>query len=217
MIRHSSHDTGGSPDLPHSPAAERNAAPIIEQLRRLLPSRGRVLEIASGTGQHAVQFAQALGGVEWQPSDTDPRALQAVRIRAERAALPNLLPPVELDVEASAWPLAHAEAIVCVNLLHVSPWSATEGLLAGARRCLPAGGILVVYGPFRFSGEHIAESNARFDADLRAREPSWGIRDVDEVAATASGHGLDHDETIALPANNHLLVFRRRESSPASP
>lgn len=210
VIRHASHDSGGAPDLPRSPAAERNAEPILGQLQRLLPARGRVLEIASGTGQHAVQFAYALGGIEWQPSDTDPDALRAVRIRAERATLPNLRAPVKLDVEAREWPIAHADAIVCVNLLHISPWSATQGLLAGAGRCLPAGGILAVYGPFRFAGEHIAESNARFDTDLRARNPSWGIRDVADVTAVASDHDLDHEETIALPANNHLLVFRRR-------
>lgn len=212
VIRHSAPDTGNDPDLPHSPAAERNAEPILDQLRRLLPARGRVLEIASGTGQHAVQFACALRGVEWQPSDTDPHALQVIRIRADRAALPNLLPPVELDVESREWPVEHADAILCVNLMHISPWSATEGLLTGAGRCLPAGGILTVYGPFRFAGEHIAESNARFDTDLRARNPSWGIRDVADVTAIASDHGLDHEDTIALPANNHLLVYRRRES-----
>lgn len=212
VIRHFPLDTDSDPELPQSPAAERNAEPILGQLRRLLPASGRVLEIASGTGQHAVHFASALHGIEWQPSDTDPDALQAVRIRARRAALPNLLPPVELDVQAPEWPVAHADAIVCVNLLHISPWSATEGLLAGAARCLPDGGVFVVYGPFRFAGEHTAESNARFDADLRSRDTSWGIRDVADVAAIASGHGLDHEETIALPANNHLLVFRRQAS-----
>ncbi len=202
-------DTGSDPELPQSPAAERNAEPILAQLRRLLPASGRVLEIASGTGQHAVHFASALNGVEWQPSDTDTAALQAIRVRVDRAALPNLQQPMALDVQAREWPVAHADAIVSVNLLHVSPWSATEGLLAGAGRCLPAGGILVVYGPFRFAGEHIAESNARFDADLRSRDPSWGIRDVADVAATACEHDLDHEDTIALPANNHLIVFRR--------
>ncbi len=211
VIRHFSLETGSDPDLPQSPAAERNAAPILAQLRRLLPASGRVLEIASGTGQHAVHFASALNGIEWQPSDTDPDALRAIRMRADRAALPNLQQPVELNVESREWPVAHADAIVCANLLHISPWPATEGLFAGAGRCLPAGGVLVVYGPFRFAGEHTAESNARFDADLRSRDTSWGIRDVADVAAIASAHGLDHEETIALPANNHLLVFRRRE------
>lgn len=210
VIRHFSLDSNGDPELPHSPAAERNAEPILAQLRRLLPASGRVLEIASGTGQHAVHFASALSGIEWQPSDVDPDALKAVRIRVDHAGLPNLRPPVELDVEARDWPLERADAILCVNLLHISPWSATKGLIAGAARCLPAGGILAVYGPFRFAGEHIADSNARFDADLRSRHASWGIRDVADVAAIASDHGLDHQETIALPANNHLLVFRRR-------
>ncbi|MDZ7787129.1 MAG: DUF938 domain-containing protein [Halofilum sp. (in: g-proteobacteria)] len=196
--------------LPHSPAAERNAEPILAQLRRVLPATGRVLEIASGTGQHAVHFAGALEGVEWQPSDTDPEALRTIGARVEQADLPNLRPPLTVDVQAREWPLDHADAIVCVNLLHISPWTATRGLLAGAARCLPRGGVLAIYGPFKISGTHTAESNARFDADLRARDAQWGIRDIADVAATATEHGLDHEETIALPANNHLLVFRRQ-------
>ena len=196
--------------LPHSPAAERNAQPILAQLRRVLPTTGRVLEIASGTGQHAVHFAGALDGVEWQPSDTDPEALRTIRARVEQASLTNLRPPVTLDVQATEWPLDHADAIVCVNLLHISPWTATRGLFAGAARCLPAGGVLAIYGPFKISGTHTAESNARFDADLRARDAQWGIRDIADVAATAEDHGFDHEEIIALPANNHLLVFRRQ-------
>lgn len=212
MIRDPSLDDGGVPELPHSPAAERNAAPILTQLQRLLPARGRVLEIASGTGQHAVHFATALSDLEWQPSDAAPDALQAIRIRATRAGLPNLRPPMELDVEAPDWPLAHADAIVCANLLHISPWHATEGLLAGAGRILHAGGPLAIYGPFRIDGRHTASSNARFDTDLRARDESWGIRDTTDMAAAASAHDLAHEETIALPANNHLLIFRRRDS-----
>lgn len=203
--------TGSDPDLPYSPAAERNAEPILAQLRRLLPASGRVLEIASGSGQHAVHFAHALPGMDWQPSDADPKALQTIRTRVARAGLRNLQSPVELDVEARDWPLAYAHAIVCVNLAHISPWGATEGLLTGARRMLPAGGLLVVYGPFRIDGQHIASSNARFDADLRARDPHWGIRAVGDVAAAASVQGLAHEQTIALPANNHLLIFRRRD------
>lgn len=211
VIQHFAPGTDADPGLPHSPAAERNAEPILAELRRLLPASGRVLEIASGTGQHAVHFASALSGIEWHPSDADPDALQAVRTRVDRADLPNLQSPVELNVQTREWPLAHAEAIVCVNLLHISPWSATEGLFAGVGRCLSGGGVLAVYGPFRLEGRHTAESNARFDAELRSRDPSWGIRDIADVAATASDHGLGHEETIALPANNHLLVFRRQE------
>ncbi|MEF8834340.1 MAG: DUF938 domain-containing protein [Halofilum sp. (in: g-proteobacteria)] len=196
--------------IPHSPAAARNAEPILAQLRRILPATGRVLEIASGTGQHAVHFASALKGVEWQPSDTDPEALRTIRARVEQAALSNPRPPLTLDVQAAEWPLEHADAIVCVNLLHIAPWAATRGLLAGAARCLPPAGVLVIYGPFRIAGEHTAESNARFDADLRARDAQWGIRNIRDVAATATEHGLNHEETIALPANNHLLIFRQR-------
>ena len=196
--------------LAHSPAAERNAEPILAKLRCVLPITGQALEIASGTGQHAVRFASALSGIEWLPSDTDPEALRAIRARVERAGLPNLRPPVTLDVQTREWPLDHADAILCVNLLHIAPWAAMRGLLTGAARCLPSGGVLAIYGPFRIAGEHTAESNARFDVHLRARDPQWGIRDVEDVAATATEHGLDHDETIALPANNHLLVFRQR-------
>jgi len=209
-MNHFSLSAAGYERLPHSPAAARNAEPILSQLLRVLPATGRVLEIASGTGQHAVHFASALKGVEWQPSDTDAEALRTIGARVEQASLPNLRPPVTLDVQAREWPVNHADAIVCVNLLHISPWTATRGLLAGAARCLPAGGVLAIYGPFKISGTHTAESNARFDADLRARDAQWGIRDIADVAAAATKHGLHQEETIAMPANNHLLVFRRQ-------
>ena len=212
---HFSLASGKDEPLPRSLAAERNAEPILAVLRERLPPGGRVLEIASGTGQHAVHFAQALSELSWQPSDTEGEALSTIRTRVGRAELPNLAAPVELDVRAPDWPVTAADAIVCANLLHISPWEATEGLVAGAGRLLPSGGLLMVYGPFRRDGQHTAESNARFDAQLRARDDRWGIRDIKEVAECAAAHGLQHEETIAMPANNHILVFRR--SSDTSP
>ncbi len=191
----------------HSPAAERNAAPILRVLQQHLPRSGWVLEIASGTGQHAVHFAHALPGITWQPTDVDAAALASIRAWRANGGPTNLQPPCELDVTAAQWPLEAADGIVCVNLLHIAPWPVTEGLMRGAARLLPLGARLLVYGPFRVDGQHTAQSNARFDADLRARDPSWGIRDIDAVAATAMAQGMHHIETIAMPANNRMLVF----------
>lgn len=194
----------------YSAAAERNAAPILEVLRRRLPTApARVLEVAAGSGQHAVRFAHALPQVSWQPTDADPGALASIRARAAQSPAPNLAPPLQLEVDAAEWPVDHGDAVVCVNLLHIAPWTATTGLCAGAARVLPSGGELLVYGPFRVGGRHVADSNARFDAQLRARDPAWGIRDLDAVAEVAAGHGLEHVETVPMPANNRMVVFRR--------
>lgn len=194
----------------YSAAAERNAAPILEVLRRRLPAEpARVLEVAAGSGQHAVRFAHALPHVRWQPTDADPDALASIRARAAQSPAPNLAPPLHLEVDAAEWPVEHADAVVCVNLLHIAPWTATTGLCAGAARVLPPAGELLVYGPFRVGGRHTADSNARFDEQLRARDPAWGIRDLDAVAEVAAGHGLEHVETVPMPANNRLVVFRR--------
>ncbi len=191
----------------HSPAAQRNAEPILRVLRRQLPERGLVLEIASGTGEHALHFARGLAGVTWQPTDANAGALASIHAWRARAGLPNLQPPCELDVTAAHWPLEKADAIVCINLLHIAPWSVTEALMGGAARLLPTGGRLLIYGPFRVEGQHTADSNARFDADLRARDPSWGIRDIDAVAEAAGARGMRHLETITMPANNRILVL----------
>jgi hypothetical protein len=197
-------------ELPQSPAAARNAEPILAQLRRYLPERGRVLEIASGTGEHGVAFAWALPTLTWQPSDIDTSALHAIRTRVQRAALANLAEPLEIDVAAPDWPVGAIDALVAINLIHIAPWAVTEQLLAGAGPRLPAGAPVALYGPFRHAGAHTSASNARFDASLRERDPRWGIRDMDAVAAAARAHSLDWDATEALPANNHLLVFHRR-------
>ena len=192
----------------HAPATERNREPIREVLARELPPRGTVLEIASGSGEHAIHFARAFPALTWQPSDASEAALTSIAAWRAEAALPNLCAPIALDVAAEAWPVARADAIVCINLVHISPWEAALGLFAGAARLLPAGGLLYLYGPYRFGGEFTAPSNASFDRSLRARDPRWGVRDVDELATVARGHGLALRDTVAMPANNHSLVFR---------
>ncbi len=193
----------------HAPAADRNKRPILEQLVALLPERGLLLEIASGTGQHVVFFAQHLPTWEFQPSDLDAAALASIRAHLEEAGLPNTRPPLRIDVTTPSWGIDTADAIVCTNMIHISPWASTEGLFRGASARLSSGGLLVTYGPYRFDGAFTSPSNADFDASLRARDPSWGVRDVTELARAALEHGLLHEQVIAMPANNHLLVFRR--------
>jgi SAM-dependent methyltransferase len=192
-----------------SPAVARNRAPILAVLRRVLPARGLVLEVASGSGEHAAHFAAGLPGLTWQPTDVDAQALTSISAYRAAAALPNLLPPLELDASWPAWPLAHADAVVAINLIHVAPATVLEGLIAGAGRVLAPGGVLYLYGPFKENGRHTALSNASFDASLKAYDPAWGVRDRGEVADLAGRHGLDFAERVAMPANNLSLVFRR--------
>ena len=192
-----------------APAAARNGAAILEVLRRVLPNAGDVLEVASGTGEHAVRFAAALPHLRWRPSDPERRALGSIAAHARAAGLPNLLAPVELDARSPVWPVTRADAVLCINMIHIAPFAATEGLLAGAGRLLPDGGPLCLYGPFRLDGAHTAESNARFDADLRVRDPEWGVRDLEAVVAAAAGHGLRLAARIAMPANNLVVVLRK--------
>lgn len=192
----------------HAPAASRNREPIREVLARELPPRGTVLEIASGSGEHAVAFARAFPAVTWQPSDADEGALASIAAWREEAALPNLAPPLRLDVTAP-WPIEQADAIVCINMVHIAPWEAALALFAGAGRLLAANALLFLYGPYRFGGVYTAPSNEAFDASLRARDPRWGVRDVDDLRAAAAGQGLHLHDMVALPANNHALVFRR--------
>jgi SAM-dependent methyltransferase len=192
-----------------APAAMRNREPILQVLRNVLPQSALVLEIASGTGEHAVWFSKALSGLTWQPTDMDLEALKSIEAWRNTMGLPNLLPPLRLEAEAETWPVAHADAVVAINMVHIAPWSATQGLIAGAARVLTPEGLLFLYGPFREGGMHTAATNAAFDADLRARNPSWGIRDLDEITALASRHGLQAPERIAMPSNNLSVVFRR--------
>jgi SAM-dependent methyltransferase len=193
----------------HAPATERNREPIREVLARELPASGTVLEIASGSGEHAVAFARAFPGMTWQPSDPDERALESIAAWRAEAALPNLAAPVRLDATATPWPVERADAIVCINMVHIAPWEAALALFAGAARLLAPGALLFLYGPYRFGGAFTAPSNQAFDASLRSRDPRWGVRDVDDLRAAAAAQGFTLGQPIALPANNHVLLFRR--------
>lgn len=193
-----------------SPSAARNREPILAVLRRVLPAHGHVLEIASGTGEHAVHCAAGLPTLTWQPTDRDADALASIAAHRAFAQLPNLLPPLELDASAASWPVLRADAVVSINMIHIAPWRAAEGLIVGAARVLTPGGVLYLYGPFKEDGCHTAPSNAAFDRDLRARSPDWGVRDLGEVADLAHARGLELVERIAMPANNLSLVFRFR-------
>ena len=189
----------------HAPATERNRDPIYSALRRVVPDTGLVLEIASGSGEHAVAFARLFPGVTWQPSDADPTALASIRAYRDEAALPNLAEPLSLDV-TKPWPIDRADVIVCINMVHISPWESALALFENAGRIAD---ILVMYGPYAFDGE-LAPSNAEFDRSLRARDPRWGVRDVADLKRAAQDRNLDFHQAVAMPANNHVLVFRRR-------
>jgi hypothetical protein len=197
------------PDALVAPAVARNRDPILAILRQMLPHQGTVLEIASGSGEHALHFAANLPALMWQPSDVDPLALKSIAAYRAGAALPNILAPLEVNVQAPTWPITRADAVVCINMIHISPWSASEGLFRGAGRVLPPGGVLYLYGPFQEHGRHTAPSNEVFDASLRARNPEWGVRDLDEVSELALRNGLQMIERIAMPANNLSVVFQR--------
>jgi SAM-dependent methyltransferase len=193
----------------HSAAAERNRAPILVELQRLLPADGLMLEIASGSGQHAAHFAAAMPRWRWQPSDPDAGALAS--IGAWCADLPNVLPPLQLDVCTPSWsgvPIG-VDAVFCANLLHIAPWAATPALLRGAARQLAPKGLLILYGPYLVDGEAPAASNLAFDADLRSRNPAWGLRELGVVLHEARGQGLLLRERVAMPANNLLLVLAK--------
>ena len=192
-----------------SPAVARNTAAILEVLRAHLPARGRVLEVAAGSGEHAVAFAAALPGLEWTPSDPSAEARASIAAWATAADLPNLRPAVALDVlDPATWPDEPMQALVCINMVHISPWEATEGLMRLAGRSLGTGGLLALYGPYREAGVELAPSNAAFDASLRARDPAWGLRDRDAVAAAAQAEGLALTLRREMPSNNIMLLFR---------
>jgi SAM-dependent methyltransferase len=192
-----------------APATERNRDPIAALLRNILPSQGLVLEIASGTGEHAIHFARAFAALQWQPSDPDPDALASIAAWRDEAGLRNLLPPIRLDASVDDWPMTAADAIVCINMVHISPWTATQGLMRGAARLLPRGGPLVLYGPYRQAEVPTAQSNEAFDASLKARNPEWGLRDLCSVRNEAEGRGLRFERLFEMPANNLTIVFRR--------
>ncbi|MDR7037322.1 SAM-dependent methyltransferase [Methylobacterium sp. BE186] len=193
----------------HAPATLRNREPILAVLARILPATGLVLEVASGSGEHAVHFARFLPHLTIQPSDPSGEALASIAAHRRLAGLANLRAPVPLDAASADWPLARADAVLAINMIHIAPFSAAEGLMAGAERLLPPGAPLVLYGPFLEADIETAESNRAFDADLRRRDPAWGLRDRDAVTNLARQHGFALAERVAMPANNLTLVFRR--------
>ncbi len=193
----------------YAPATLRNRDVILDVLRGSLPERGLVLEVASGSGEHVVHFAAALPALAFQPSDPDPEALASIDAWAATAGSNNVRPALRLDAAADEWPVARADAVLCVNMIHIAPWAATPGLLRGAARVMPVGGPLILYGPFRREGRHTALSNAAFDEDLRARDQAWGVRDLEAVVAEARTHGFGTAKVTPMPANNLSLVFRR--------
>src|SRR4030095_9039526 len=193
------------------PPAESNKGPILDVLSRVLPTRGVVLEIASGTGQHVVHFAKALSDLTWQPSDPDPELRQSIALRVREEQQANVNSPIDLDVTKLPWPLQTADAVVAINLIHVAPWFATLALFEGAKALLPPEHVLFLYGPYRRCRHHTSESNAQFDLDLRTNNPQWGLRDLEAVSDVAAGAGFVLAETVGMPANNFSLVFKRRD------
>jgi Protein of unknown function (DUF938) len=196
----------------YAPAAERNAGPILAVLGRHLPTSGTILEIGSGTGQHVITFAAGHPNLSWQPSDPDPAARASIAAWTAAVGLNNIKAPLDIDVTAEDWTRALARplhGLVCINLLHIAPWAACTGLMAGAAALLEPGTPLYLYGPFQQGGRHTAPSNARFDRYLRAYDAAWGVRDLDAVAECAAHHGLDVVDVVPMPANNLSVVLRR--------
>jgi hypothetical protein len=194
----------------HASATARNREPIAAVLAEELPASGLVLEIASGTGEHAVHFARAFPALDWQPSDPDPDALESIKGWRAEGALPNVASPLKLDASAAAWPIEHAAAVLCINMVHISPVDATVGLFAGSAGVLAIGSALVLYGPYIEDDVETAPSNLAFDASLKARNPEWGLRSVAWLDDVAARHGFARTRRVAMPANNLALVYRRR-------
>ena len=192
-----------------APAALRNREPIAEVLNEWLPKSGLVIEIASGTGEHAVFFAKRFPHLDWQPSDVHPDALQSIAAWREEAELPNVRSPLVLDAASADWPIDRADAVLSINMVHISPWASALGLIAGAADILPSGGPLILYGPWLKDDIPTVESNLAFDRDLRSRDPQWGLRRVEDFATAAAERGLRLDASRSMPANNLMLLFRR--------
>jgi Protein of unknown function (DUF938) len=198
-----------SDHLQHAPATLRNRDPILDVLRGVLPATGAVLEIASGTGEHVVHFARNLSGLMFQPSDPNPDALLSISAWIDTTSVTNVQPPVTLDASQPPWPIATADAIICINMVHISPWNATVGLMKGAAATMPPAAPLYLYGPYKREGILTAPSNEAFDQSLRDRDPSWGLRDLEAVAALAQSAGFSKPVITEMPANNLSVVFRR--------
>jgi SAM-dependent methyltransferase len=196
-------------------SAERNKGPILALLERILPHSGLVLEIGSGTGQHVAHFAKALPELTWQPSDSDAAFRESIRLWVGSENLGNVRAPVDLDVRRFPWPVIHADAVLCINMIHVAPWAATEALLRGAKDVLIRGGVLFLYGPYRRFGRHTAPSNEAFDVQLRASEPDWGLRDLESVVELAGTTGFELAEVVDMPANNFSVVLLSEADRPS--
>jgi hypothetical protein len=214
---HSQMNTPQEDARKYAPATQRNREPILELLLQVLPTSGTILEIASGTGEHSIFFAPRLTPRQWLPSDPNPELRASIATWAEHFPSDNLYPPLELDAAQAIWPVEKDQdshyspivAIVNINMIHISPWSACLGLMAGAGRILPPGGILYLYGPYKQGGEHTAPSNAAFDESLRAQNPEWGVRNLEDVVAVASKENINLQATYQMPANNLSVVFQR--------
>jgi SAM-dependent methyltransferase len=193
----------------NAPATARNREPILEVLRRFVPDDAKVLEIASGTGEHAVFFSANLAIESWQPSDPDASSRASIDAWRDHWASSRVQPAIELDVTREPWSVESVNVVVCINMIHISPWTACRALMRGTGRVLAPGGVLFLYGPYRRNGAHTAPSNEAFDASLRERDPSWGVRDLEDVAQTAGENGLNLEEVVAMPANNFSVVFRK--------
>ena len=192
-----------------APAATRNRQPILDVLQPHLPEKGLVLEIASGTGEHVVHYAAARPGLTFQPSDPDAGARASVDDWVLTLGLGNVKPALEIDVTRETWPVERADAVLCCNMIHIAPWEAAVGLVTGAGRLVPSGGLLFLYGPYRRGGRHTAPSNEAFDSDLKRRNPAWGVRDLEAVIELADLHGFAAPEIVEMPANNLSLLFKR--------
>ena len=196
-----------------APAALRNREPIAEVLAEWLPERGLVLEIASGSGEPALFVAERFPALEWQPTDPDPGALESIAAWRDGALMPNLREPVRLDAGASGWPVERADAVLCINMAHISPWQASLGLLGGAARLRPDGGPLILYGPWLWDEVTTAPSNLEFDGDLKRRDPRWGLRRIEDFAVAARPMHIELEQVRAMPANNFMLLLRRRTAA----
>lgn len=192
-----------------SPSALRNRDPIWNVLQKVLPENGTMLEIASGSGEHAIHYAARLPNLIWQPSDPSDKARASIKAWSDEEGFENLLPPLDIDVTSETWPIDHADAMLAINMVHISPWAATVGLMKGAGRLLPSGGSLTLYGPYRQEGREFVESNVEFDVWLRNQNSDWGIRQLEDVASLAKQSGLSLSSVVDMPANNLCVIFKR--------
>ncbi len=200
-----------------APATERNREPILSVLKRILPREGNILEIASGTGEHAVYFAPRIAPCTWLPSDPNPELRQSIKAWCDAASIENIAAPVEIDARENVWAPENdtdlqgsIRAVVCINMIHIAPWEACLGLMAGAARILGSGSTLYLYGPFKRHGTHTSKSNEAFDEQLKSQNPEWGVRDLETVETVAHSHGFSLQETVQMPANNLSVIFRKR-------